>query len=394
MNRGKHLSIGILAAVIVSGAIAVLIHEWRKDDLSVIGKVNTEVVPVVSAMVKNDAVPIYLKGVGTVAAYNTVVVRSQIQGQLVQINFKEGQAVKPGDILAEIDAKPYQAQLDQMIANKARDQAALINAQTNLDRSNQLIGQGFATQQLLDTQKAQVTQFQNTVASDEAQIEQAKVQLGYTMLRSPIQGITGIRQIDIGNIIHPADTNGLVTVTQVEPISLIFTLPERDLMSLQDQIGKGAALSVLAFSQDDKVLLDQGKLELINNEIIQSTGSIQLKATFPNPLHRLWPGQLVSVRLLVETVPNGLTIAASAVQQNQNGSYVYVVKNDSTVEMRPVTVSQIVQGDALLASGIVAGEKVVIDGQYRLQQGSTVRELHGKAAQEAVSQSAVEKAIP
>ncbi|MGM4902789.1 efflux RND transporter periplasmic adaptor subunit [Tardiphaga sp. 866_E4_N2_1] len=394
MNRSAWVALGILASGIVGGSgVAVLFTESQKER-SLESKVNVDVVPVVSATVRDGAVPIYLRGVGTIVAYNTVVVRSQIQGELVRINFKEGQEVKPTEVLAVIDAKPYQARLDQMIANKARDQAELKNAQTNLDRSTQLVSKGFATQQLLDSQTAQVTQLQNTVASDEAQIEQAQVQLGYTTLRSPISGITGIRQIDIGNIIHPSDANGLVTVTQIEPISLIFTLPEVELTRLQSHMSAVNGLSVLAFSQDDKVLLDEGKVELINNEIIQTTGSIELKATFPNLSHRLWPGQLVNVRLLLETLPSGLTIAASAVQRNQNGPYVYIVKSDLTVETRPVTVSQIVQGQALLSSGVKAGDRIVIDGQYRLQQGSAIRELHGKAAQEAVSQSSVEKEIP
>jgi multidrug efflux system membrane fusion protein len=350
-------------------------------------------VPVVAGVVNSHDVPIYLRGVGTVIAYNTDVVRSQIQGQLTEITFTEGQTVKAGDRLAQIDPRPYQAQLDQVIANRTRDQAQLTNSIANLGRYTELLSKGYATPQLSDTQKAQVAQLHSAIKADEAMIEQAEVQLGYTRLTSPISGVTGVRQIDVGNIIHPTDPNGLVVVTQIEPISLIFTLPEADLPQIQTQMAKGP-LTVLAYSQDDKTKLDEGKLLLANNQIVQSTGSVQLKATFPNTAHLLWPGQLVNARLLIDTRKDGLTIAAPAVQQGQTGSYVYVIAPDGKAEVRPVTVAQISEGQALIDTGLKANETVVIDGQYRLQQGSLVHVLHGKAAQEADLQSAVEKAIP
>jgi membrane fusion protein, multidrug efflux system len=350
-------------------------------------------VPVVAAVVNSHDVPIYLRGVGTVIAYNTDVVRSQIQGQLTEITFTEGQTVKAGDLLAQIDPRPYQAQLDQVVANRTRDQAQLTNAIANLGRYTELLSKGYATPQLSDTQKAQIAQLHSAIKADEAMIEQAEVQLSYTKLTSPIPGVTGVRQIDVGNIIHPTDPNGLVVVTQVEPISLIFTLPESDLPQIQTQMAKGP-LTVLAYSQDDKTKLDEGKLLLVNNQIVQTTGSVQLKATFPNTAHLLWPGQLVNARLLIDTRKDGLTIAAPAVQQGQTGSYVYVIAPDGKAEVRPVTVAQISEGQALIDTGLKANETVVIDGQYRLQQGSPVQVLHGKAAQEADLQSAVEKAIP
>src|SRR6267143_503875 len=216
-------------------------------------------VPVVAGVVRSHEVPIYLRGVGTVIAYNTDIVRSQIQGQLTQITFTEGQTVKQGDLLAQIDPRPYQAQLDQMMANRARDQAQLANAIANLGRYTELQSKGYATPQLSDTQKAQVAQLQSAIKADEALIEQAEVQLSYTKLTSPIPGVTGVRQIDVGNIIHPTDPNGLVVVTQIEPISLIFTLPESDLPQIQTQMAKGP-LTVLAYSQDDKTKLDEGKV--------------------------------------------------------------------------------------------------------------------------------------
>jgi membrane fusion protein, multidrug efflux system len=350
-------------------------------------------VPVVADTVKSGAVPIYLYGIGTVQAYNTVVVRSQIQGELTQIPFVEGQTVHPGDLLAQIDPRPYQAQLDQAMANRDRDQAQLANAEANLQRYLPLLAKGFATPQLVDTQKAQVAQIAAAVKSDEAIIESAQVQLGYTRITAPIDGVTGIRQLDIGNIIHPTDPNGLVVVTQLQPISVIFTLPEADLPQIQLQMAKGQ-LTVLAFSQDDKIQLDEGTLALVDNQIIQTSGSVRLKAKFPNPAHRLWPGELVNIRLLIDTRPQGLTVASPVVQQGPQGAYVYVIKPDDTIESRAVAVAQISGGRALIDSGLKAGEQVVADGQSRLQPGSRVKVLTGEAALEAARQSAQQADIP
>jgi membrane fusion protein, multidrug efflux system len=297
--------------------------------------------------------------------------------------------VHTGDLFAQIDPRPYQAQVDQFTANRDRDQAQLVNARANLNRYTPLAQKGYATPQLLDTQKAQVAQLEAAVKSDEALIEAANVQLSYTRLTSPIDGMTGIRQIDVGNIIHPTDPNGLVVVTQVEPISLIFTLPETDLPQIQEQQQKTKApLAVLAYSQDNTIKLDEGKLGLVNNEILQTTGSIQLKAEFPNKAHRLWPGELVNARLLLDTRHDGLTVSASVVQQGPKGAYAYVVNPDGSVAIRPIKVAQISDGQALIDSGLKANEQVVVDGQYKLQPGMQVTILHGQAAEEAAAQSA------
>jgi multidrug efflux system membrane fusion protein len=352
-------------------------------------------VPIVAGTVAQHDVPIYLTGVGTVVAYNTVVVRSQIQGQLVSINFTEGQTVHTGDLLAQIDPRPYQAQIDQLTANRDRDQAQLTNALANLDRYNSLAKTGDATPQLLDTQKAQVAQLQNAVKSDSALIDAANIQLSYTRLTSPIDGIVGIRQIDIGNVIHPTDPNGLVVATQVEPISVIFTLPETNLPEIQQQQAQTKGpLKVLAYSQDGKIQLDQGTLTLVNNEILQTTGSIQLKAEFPNTAHRLWPGELISMRLLLDTRHDGLTVPASVVLQGPQGSYAYVIDADGAVAIRPLKIAQIWEGQALVDSGLQANEQVVVDGQYKLQPGTHVTILHGQAAAEAAAQSAQQAPIP
>jgi multidrug efflux system membrane fusion protein len=381
----------IIAAVVAigGGAVALTHRSAAKQQPTA-----PPAVPVVAGTVESHDVPIYLRGIGTVIAYNTDIVRSQIQGQLTQIAFREGQTVRAGDLLAQIDPRPYQSQLDQMVATRDRDQAQLTNSLANLDRYNQLAGKGYATPQLVDTQKAQVAQLQNAVKSDNALIEQAQVQLEYTRLTSPISGITGVRQVDVGNIIHPTDPNGLVVVTQIEPISLIFTLPETDLPKIQQKMAGKKSLTVLAYSQDDKIELDVGKVDLINNEILQTTGAIQIKAEFPNTAHHLWPGELVNARLLLDTRHNGLTVPVGAVQQGQHGMFAYVIKLDSTVEKRDVAVAQVSGGRALIDSGLAASEQIVVDGQYKLQPGSKVHILHGKAAAEAEAQSAEQIDIP
>jgi multidrug efflux system membrane fusion protein len=350
-------------------------------------------VPVVAGTVQQGDVPIYLRGVGTVIAYNNVVVRSQITGQVVHIAFTQGQSVHRGDLLAEIDPRPYQAQLDQATANRDRDQAQLVNARNNLGRYTSLQKNGFASGQLVDTQTAQLGQLEAMVKSDEAVIEQARTNLSYTRLTSPIDGVTGIRQIDEGNIIHPTDANGLVDVTQVQPISLIFSLPQTSFVEIQQQMAKGP-LTVLALSQDDKVELDHGHLDLIDNQIVQTTGTIRLRASFPNAQHLLWPGELVNARLLVETRHDGLTVPASAVQLGPKGTFVWVIGPDETVQTRPVSASQLGNGRVLVTAGLQAGEKIVVDGQYRLQAGSVVHELDAQAAEGVALQSSVEQAIP
>ena len=382
------------------GAIIVLAIGVLAFDLESTSRTSAESpppppVPIVAGVVAQHDVPIYLTGVGTVIAYNTAIIHSQIQGQIVSINFTEGQAVHAGDLLAQIDPRPYQAQIEQLTANRDRDQAQLTNSLANLDRYTSLAQKGWATPQLQETQKAQVSQLQNAIKSDQALIDAANVQLSYTRLTAPFDGIAGIRQIDVGNIIHPTDPNGLVVVTQINPISLIFTLPETVLAQIQVQQQKTKTpLAVIAYNQDNTILLDQGTLGLVNNEIVQTTGSIQLKANFPNTAHRLWPGELVNARLVVDTRHDGLTVPASVVQEGPKGSYAYVINPDTSVEVRPIKVAQISEGQALIDSGLKANEQVVVDGQYKLQAGTRVTLLTGKAAEEAKAQTAQQAPIP
>jgi multidrug efflux system membrane fusion protein len=394
MRRKIVISAGLLVAVLAIGGALAVTHTFPLKR-SAPAPAAAVPVPVVAGVVAQHDVPIYLTGVGTVIAYNTVVVRSQIQGQLVRINFTEGQTVHAGDLLAQIDPGPYQAQVDQVTATRDRDAAQLTNAEANFNRYSQLGAKGWATPQLVETQTAQVAQLKSAIKADEALIEAAKIQLGYTRLTSPIDGVVGIRQIDIGNIIHPTDANGLVVVTQIEPISLIFTLPETVLPQIQQQQQKTKGpLKVLAYSQDGKIKLDEGELALVDNEILQTTGSIQLKANFPNTAHRLWPGELVNARLLLDTRHDGLTVAASVVQQGPKGAYAYVINPDNTVEIRPVTVALVSDGQSLIDSGLKANEQVVVDGQYKLQPGTQVTILHGQAAEQAAAQSAQQAPIP
>lgn len=388
--RSRLFRSGVLLVPVVALGLAAIHFRGVEQAPAAVAPVS---VPVVAERVLKHDVPIYQRGVGTVVAYNNVVVRSQITGQLINVSFTQGQTVRKGDLLAEIDPRPYQAQLDQALANRDRDQAQLDNAQANLNRYVPLAAKGYATSQLVDTQKAQLAQLQATVKYDEGVIEQARTNLSYTRLMSPIDGVTGIRQVDEGNIIHPTDANGLVYVTQIQPISLLFSLPQTEFTRIQPEMAKGP-LTVLAYSQDDKLELDRGELLLIDNQIVQSTGTIRLRATFPNAKRQLWPGELVNARLLLEIRHDGLIIPAAAVQQGPKGSYVYVIAPNGTVQVRPVTVAQVSDGQALIDAGLQPDETVVVDGQYRLQPDTRVNVLQGKAAQDADLKSAVEQALP
>jgi membrane fusion protein, multidrug efflux system len=394
MKKKVVIPAALLAAMLAAGGFLYFTHSQALEKAAAT-PAPPPAAPIVAGTVAQHDVPIYLTGVGTVIAYNTDVVRAQIQGQIISINFTEGQTVHAGDLLAQIDPRPYQALIDQYTGNLERDQAQLINAQANLKRYTNLGDKGWATPQLVETQQAQVGELKAAIKADNALIDAAKVQLSYTRLTSPIDGVVGIRQIDVGNIISPSNTNGLVVVTQLHPISLIFTLPETSLPQIEQQRQKTKTpLAVLAYTQDNTTLLDQGVLGLVNNEILQTTGSIQLKANFPNTSNKLWPGQLVNARLLLDTRHNGLTVPAAVVQQGTKGPYAYVVNPDSTVAIRPIKVAQISDGQALIDSGLKANEQVVVDGQYKLQPGTHVTILHGQAAQEAAAQDALQAPIP
>lgn len=329
------------------------------------------IIPVTATRSSRQDVPVVLNALGNVQAFNTVTIRPQVDGQLMQIAFKEGQEVHAGDPLAQIDPRTYQAALDQALAKKAQDEAQLANARIDLTRYASLVEKNYVARQQLDTTQAQVNQYQALVQGDAAAIENARVLLGYTTIKSPIDGRTGIRQVDVGNIVHASDATGIVVVTQLHPISVLFTLPESAVLQIS-AASTGAPLKVVVLSRDGKQDLDEGVLQLVDNQIDQTTATVRLKATLPNKKGLLWPGQFVNVQLRVSTLPQVVTIPVNAVQRGQQGAYAFVIKSDSTVEMRKLTLGETSEGLVVVESGLQDGESVVTEGQYRLQPGARV----------------------
>ena len=296
--------------------------------------------PVVAGKVEQKDVPIFLDGLGTVQAFNTVTVRPRVDGELTQVLFREGEDVKTGDLLAVVDPRPYQAAMDQAVAKKAQDEAQLGNAQVVLKRNTDLLARKVLDQQTFDTSKFAVDQFQGTVQADQAAIDNAKTQLDYTQIKSPIDGRTGIRLVDVGNVVHATDTGGIVVITQLQPISVVFTLPEQSLQAILNQGGAHGGLPVSALDRGNTTALDQGSLAVVDNEIDQTTGTVKLKATFPNNDLKLWPGKFVNARLVLTTRKNATVIPSSVVQRGPQGTYAYVIKPDKSVEMRRIKIAQ------------------------------------------------------
>ncbi|TWB94692.1 multidrug efflux system membrane fusion protein [Bradyrhizobium macuxiense] len=329
------------------------------------------VVPVTATKVAQHDVPIVVEGLGTVTPINTATIRTQVQGTLDSVDFVEGKQVKRGDVLARIDPRVYEAQVDQAEAALARDEASLKNARTNLARTQPLANRGFATQQLLDTQDSQVAQGEGTVALDKAALEAAQTQLSYATITAPFDGVTGIRRIDPGNVVHPTDTNGLVVLTQLQPIAVIFTLPSGEIPDVQQALESGDA-SVDVYDAQNKHKLDHGSLMLINNQVDSSTGTVQLKASFPNAGNTLWPGTFVNVHLTIAVRHDALTVPLTAVRQGPDGAFAYTVGPNNVVGIRNVTTGQSRDGQVLIEQGLAANETVVTAGQYRLSPGTTV----------------------
>ena len=336
-------------------------------------------VPATVATAKRRDVPVYLTGLGTVQAFNTVTIRTQVDGQLIKVAFTEGQEVKAGDLLAQIDPRPFQAAYDQAVAKKAQDEANLANANLDLQRFSDLAARNFAPKQQLDTQRATVAQIEAQIRGDQAAIDSAQTQLSYTTITSPLSGRTGIRLVDQGNIVHAADATGLVVVTQLQPISVVFTLPEGELATVQSAFAAGP-VRIFAMSRDDDRQLAEGTTAVLDNQIAQATGAMRLKGTFPNQDGALWPGEFINVRLLVGTQRNVVTVPSGALQRGPAGYYAYVVKPDGTVDMRSIEVNQIGGGIAVVDAGVSAGEEVVTAGQYRLQTGVRVAATSGGAS--------------
>jgi multidrug efflux system membrane fusion protein len=326
-------------------------------------------IPVSISDVEKADFPVYLTGLGTVQAFNTVVVRTRVDGQIDKIAFQEGQTVAKGDLLAEIDPRPFQATLDQAKAKKVQDEANLANANLDLQRYTRL-GE-FATRQQTDTQRSTVAQLTAQIAADDAAISNAQTQFDYTQVKSPISGVVGLRQVDVGNIVNAATQTGIVTVTQVEPITVIFTAPE-DQLPYISEAQKVAPLKAIAITTDGKKPLAQGKLAVINNQVDTTSGTIRLKAVFDNKDHALWPGQSVSTRLLVRTLKDATVVPDDAVQHGTNGLYAYAVGADNKAELRKVKVSQSIDGRTVVDEGLKPGERVITGGQFKVQPGSLV----------------------
>jgi len=326
-------------------------------------------VPVKTAPVEKADFPVYLTGLGTVQGFNTVLVRSRVDGQIDKIAFKEGQTVKQGDLIVEIDPRPYQATLDQAKAKKEQDEANLFNANLDMDRYTKL-GE-FATRQQLDTQRSTVQQLTAQIAADVAAIANAQTQLDYTAIKAPIPGVVGLRQVDLGNIVNASTQTGIVTIAQVEPIAVIFTAPEDQLPYIKEAQSK-QPLKVIALTTDGKKALSEGALSVINNQVDATSGTIRLKAVFTNKDHALWPGQSVSTRLLANTLKDATVIPDDAVQRGTEGLYAFAVNSDNKAELRKIKVSASIDGHSVVEEGLVPGERVIVAGQYKVQAGSTV----------------------
>jgi membrane fusion protein, multidrug efflux system len=323
------------------------------------------------APVQRQDVPVYLSGLGTVTAFNTANIKSRVDGQIMKVNVREGQEVHQGELLIEIDSRPYQVQMEQMQAQLFRDQAQLRDARLNLERYTSLIPSGSIAQQQVDTQKATVDQLDGTVRNDQAQIDSAKLNITYCHITAPFSGRIGLRQVDTGNIVHASDTNPMLILTQLQPIAVIFTLPEDVLRNVSQQMGK-RTLEVDAFSRDDQTKLASGKLLTIDNQIDPTTGTAKLKAVFDNKDNKLWPNQFVNADLLVETRKNSTVVPTAALLRGPQGTFVYTVNTDNTVQDKPVTVA-LTQGDTtVITSGVNPGDTVVTDGQDKLQRGSRI----------------------
>ena len=381
MTRARR-NLAILACVAVLGGTAAESHwgPWQpfgsqqkqaRTGTRRMGNRTVDIVPVLAATARLADVPVNLDGVGTAKALNTVLVRPQVDGKLVKIAFTEGQEVPKGFVIAKIDPTIYQAQYDQAVAKKAQDQAQLANARLDLERYGKLLATNAVNKQQFDTQKALVDQLLAQTQSDQAAIDNAKAVLDYTDVVAPLAGLTGIRQVDEGNIIHATDTTGIVTITQIKPIAVLFNLPQQDLPDLIKGMAKGT-LQVQAMAANNATVVDRGKVVVINNQVDPTTGTVQLKAEFPNSDVQLWPGQFINVRVLIDTLQQVVVVPTAAVQRGPDGTYVYVITDDETVAMRPVTVAQQDDVQAVIEAGLQEPERVVTTGFGRLADGSPV----------------------
>jgi len=370
MTGQKSRRIVYAVAGIAVASVAAAVIFWRHGSTQA-AQTASPTVPVVVTEAAQRDVPIYYDALGTVQALNTVAIRAQVNGQIVSVDFRQGQDVRKGAVLARIDPAPFQAALDQALAKKSEDEAQLIDNEKDLARFKTLVIRNAETQQNVDAQQAKVDQTKATIDADQAAIEAARTQLNYATISAPIDGVVGFRQVDVGNIIHTNDVNPLTVLTQIKPCTVIFTLPQSDLGPVREAMLQGT-VSVLAFDQDNKEQLADGKLLLINNQIDQTTSTIQLKAEFPNEDERLWPGAFLHIHILITTRKNAVTVPAVALQRGPDGFYVWVIKSDNTAEQRPIEAQPVTEDLAIATNGLSAGERVVVDGQSRLDVGTHV----------------------
>jgi membrane fusion protein, multidrug efflux system len=350
--------------------------------------------PVAIAPAKVQDVPVYLSGLGNVIGFNTVVVKSRIDGQLIEVPVREGQEVKKGELLAVIDPRPYQVALSQAQANLYKDRAALQDAKLNAQRYADLAKEGVISRQQYDTQASTSGQFEGSVQADQAAIDNAKLNLVYTRITAPISGRVGLRQVDPGNMVHASDANGMFVITQLEPIAVLFTLPEDQLPSVQTQMHKSGGLKVETYNRDNQTTLGTGKLLTIDNQIDATTGTGRLKAVFDNKTRLLWPNQFVNVKLLLDVRKNAVVVPAAAIQHGPQGTYVYIAKSDKTAELRPVTVAYMSGDLAAIGGGLKPGESVITDGQDKLQSGSKIEPRSGNPQGQRGQQPSQESGAP
>ena len=329
-------------------------------------------VPVTVAAAERADFPVYLNGLGTVQPFNTVTVRSRVDGQITKVEFQQGRMVKQGDVLVLVDPRPYQAALTQALSKKAQDEANLKNAQLNLDRYQSLANKDFASKQQVDTQQAMVDQLTAQISGDQAAIDNAQTQLSYTTITAPLSGRAGFRLVDPGNIVHASDQNGIVTIVQLQPISVVFTAPEEDVQEINKAL-EAAVVPVKALSSDGLKVLAEGRLGRVDNQVDQASGTIRLKGVFDNKDNILWPGLSVQTRLLVDTLKQVVVVPEDAVQHGPDGLYAFVIGDDNKASVQPITVSQTGEGKAVIQQGLSAGQRVVVAGQYRLQVGTVVK---------------------
>jgi multidrug efflux system membrane fusion protein len=378
--RGRTIATALIALVLIGGATALWWQPAKQQQPRFgRGAGDDGPVPVVAALTKRSDVPVYLDGVGTIKALNTVTVSPQVDGRLLSVNYTEGQDVAAGFVLAKIDPLTYQAAYDQVVAKKALDEATLANAKLDFDRYTKLAASNSIARQQLDTQKALVEQLQAQVRVDQAAIENAKAILDYTTIVAPIAGRTGIRLVDQGNIVRAANSTGIAVITQLQPISILFTLPQQQLGDVNRALAKGV-LPVDAFGPDNKSVVETGQLKVVDNQVDPTTGTIKLKAEFPNSELQLWPGAFVNVRLLISTLKQVVVAPTAAVQRGPNGTFVYVVQPDNKVAIKPVTVSQQDEVQAVIGKGLEADERVVTTGFARLTAGVAVTPTNAESA--------------